>query len=316
MQTNSNFDSTPESCIESDRRISAVSRVLAVDPNEGRCLVENCLPERMVEFCHVVPRKFWRDRQFLDSLEWYWRMRKNTLNLETRRNIFPASRVVHGLYDAGRWILVPEEAIIQRYRDALDEDTLRADRESFPLIPDSNRFEYRLVPVKDTEAVYFTRLNNPSIPMSLDAFTIHLPPFNTLPKLVSHVHPKFAIVSGGHQLSRMPPNDFDALKVRYPIVAKIFVAFRAWRGVVPTNAKSDPTYYPPYDPNDDHSSDEGNYADDPKDRDHNDAVTEKGRYHDSSCKRPRQLSPTASRSKTCNSISQRAHTQNGKDRVE
>ncbi|TFK19818.1 hypothetical protein FA15DRAFT_157931 [Coprinopsis marcescibilis] len=94
MESFSDLDSTPESRIEDDGRISVIRRVQAVDPNGGRCLVENCSPARIVEYCHVVPRKLWRDTQLLDSLEWFWRMRKNTLNLETRRNIFAVRFIV------------------------------------------------------------------------------------------------------------------------------------------------------------------------------------------------------------------------------
>ncbi|KAF8129828.1 hypothetical protein EV363DRAFT_1086995, partial [Boletus edulis] len=37
------------------------NRVLAVDPHEGRCLIENCNPARAVEFAYCYPRRLTKD---------------------------------------------------------------------------------------------------------------------------------------------------------------------------------------------------------------------------------------------------------------
>jgi hypothetical protein len=84
-------------------------RVLRVDPNNGRCLIENCNPARAVEFAHCYPRSLTKEsarvssifenadntllssfRQ-MTSLEYWWDMRFQTLNLDTRYNIFPGA---------------------------------------------------------------------------------------------------------------------------------------------------------------------------------------------------------------------------------
>ncbi|KAF8447154.1 hypothetical protein L210DRAFT_3525025, partial [Boletus edulis BED1] len=47
------------------------NRVLAVDPHEGRCLIENCNPARAVKFAHCYPRHLTKDSARMTSLE-YW----------------------------------------------------------------------------------------------------------------------------------------------------------------------------------------------------------------------------------------------------
>ena len=136
---------------------------------------------------------------------------------------------------------------------------------------------------------------NDSIPLSHDAFTTHLYPFTTLPALVSHIHPKFVIVSGGSKLYSMPTDKFEALAQTSPILITILKLYISWSVPVPAEAKSDPTYWPPYpDYDGDDDDDEGNGGDDPNDKDY-DVFTEKGRGSGPCRKRPRQLSPTPNR---------------------
>ncbi|TFK19914.1 hypothetical protein FA15DRAFT_673994 [Coprinopsis marcescibilis] len=137
------------------------------------------------------------------SLEWFWGMRKNTLNLETPQNIFPVGSSIHRMYDAGQWIMVPEEHIVQTYYDALNKEPALADRGSFPLIPNRNDFVYRLIPLKDMDDIMLIRQNYTSTPLAPGSFTVHVAPFSTFPTFVSHIHPKFVILSAGHRLAQV-----------------------------------------------------------------------------------------------------------------
>lgn len=57
-ETQSGADTTPESRINYNAQVSddTKKRVRSVDPNDGRCLVENCPETRAVDFCHCFPR--------------------------------------------------------------------------------------------------------------------------------------------------------------------------------------------------------------------------------------------------------------------
>ena len=67
-----------------------------VDPNGGRCLLEN--QTGGIEFCHYIPMGIRTDKApvrytlrtvlELDYLEWFWNMRYDSLSLDTRYNIF------------------------------------------------------------------------------------------------------------------------------------------------------------------------------------------------------------------------------------
>ncbi|KXN85948.1 Pre-mRNA-splicing factor brr2 [Leucoagaricus sp. SymC.cos] len=179
------IDSTPGSRIVHHACPNIKERVQAVDPNGGRCLVENCSSTRAIQYYHLVPRNVWTDSGILDALEWHWNMRANTLNLDTRRNVFPAGASVHHMLDTGRWVLVPEEAIVQQYYDALDPILKSAERARFPIIPDCNDFQYTLIPIKDMEDIAFTRQMATGGPPVPDNFVTHLFPYNTFPFLTN-----------------------------------------------------------------------------------------------------------------------------------
>ncbi|KAH7921539.1 hypothetical protein BV22DRAFT_1122097 [Leucogyrophana mollusca] len=292
------MDSMPGSPIVDYVRPSTKERVQAVDPNEGRCLVENCSPTSSIEYCYLLSRKHWHNTGLLDSLEWYWNMRANTLNLDTRRNIFPAGASVHHMHDTGRWLLLPEDAIVQQYYDTLALFHVFAVRERFPVIPDRNDFRYRLVPIKDMKGIAFTRQHATPVDLSPDDFTVRVYPFDTLPVLVSHIHPKFAIVAAGMRLSTLQAEDVSALADAFPILPKIVALYRAWTGPCPANAQENDSFWPPYNPSDDDADDDDDRGDEPRDKDYNDAVTEKGRYRSKTRNRARDASPTENRTRT------------------
>ncbi|KAF5348152.1 hypothetical protein D9756_010774 [Leucocoprinus leucothites] len=260
-------------------------RVQAVDPTGGRCLVENCSSTRAIEYCYLVPPRSWQISGILNALEWHWNMRANTLNLDTGRNVFPAGASVHHMYDTGRWVLAPEEAIVQQYYDTLDP-ICGAVRARFPIIPDRNDFQYTLIPIKDMEDIAFSRQTATDASPVPDNFTTHLYPYDTLPFLVSHIHPKYAIVSAGQNMSCLPLDRLQALVQSFPRLINIMVLYRAWMFHPPINNREDDSFWPPYDPSGDDGSEENEEGDDLKD-----AVTEKGRYTGTRLKRAREESP-------------------------
>ncbi|KAH7924209.1 hypothetical protein BV22DRAFT_522958 [Leucogyrophana mollusca] len=101
------IDNTLGSRIVDYVRPSTKECVQAVDSDEGRCLVENCSPTHGIEYYQLLSRKHWQNadlvydpktnptlvpppiRHQLDSLEWHWNLRANTLNLDARCNVFP-----------------------------------------------------------------------------------------------------------------------------------------------------------------------------------------------------------------------------------
>ena len=146
-------------------------RVLEIDPNHGRCIVENCDTSRAIEYCHIFSRSYWDHSSLvrgfyilagmrlmmhhsqLSSLEWFWKMRARTLNLDTCRNVVPSEfcfalmvlhynskqtvgSSVHHMYNAGLWALLPDDAIVQQYSQCLAKDFPIAftSREDFPVI--------------------------------------------------------------------------------------------------------------------------------------------------------------------------------------
>ena len=131
-------------------------------------------------------------------------------------------------------------------------------------------------------------------PPANDDIYIHRYPFDALPTLVSHIHPKFVIVSAGIQLDRIKKEDREAIFKTLPILADIFQIYLAWTRSVVQLEKEDTSFWPPYDPgaNDDSSDDSQNDGDDPNDKDYG-SRTEIGRI--GSRKRRMAEPPTPSR---------------------
>ncbi|KAI0283827.1 hypothetical protein BC826DRAFT_973606 [Russula brevipes] len=115
--------STPDgttSKLERYQRLEAFSaaakrRVDAVTANTGnRCLITDCLPEHAVDYAHLLPRV--AKNSELTKLEFSWGMRRGTLNVDTRLNVFRLRKDVHALVDKGGFILLPEGDVLEKYR--------------------------------------------------------------------------------------------------------------------------------------------------------------------------------------------------------
>ena len=69
LDTASTVETTPSSRIQDEQRRLAElkGRVLATDPNHGRCIVENCDASRAIEYCHIIARNNWKDNKLVRS---------------------------------------------------------------------------------------------------------------------------------------------------------------------------------------------------------------------------------------------------------
>ncbi|KAF6741566.1 hypothetical protein DFP72DRAFT_1180392 [Ephemerocybe angulata] len=229
--------------------ISEGSKIRAqkADPNGMRCLVENCPKERGVEAVHVVPREMSADRKFMKSIEWSWKMRKGTLNLDTRRNVFFLGASLQSLYKSGLWALIPEERIVDRF---LSKPKGRfpgspLPRQRFPDLEDET-FRYTFIPLADLSSFGITRQNQGTNLADPVAFTTHLHPFTTLPSFTSHVHPKYVILRMACLLSSLEkqtdPFIINLLETN-PVVCKLADFYPAWAsGCLPIGAKADPSF--------------------------------------------------------------------------
>ncbi|KAL0959459.1 hypothetical protein HGRIS_011172 [Hohenbuehelia grisea] len=217
---------TPESRLGWDEVPSRGTkiRVDSVDPNQGRCLIENCLKFREVEYCHVIPRSFTKFTDNMTNLEWYWGLRHSTLNLDTRRNILLAGSSLHGLHDNHRWGLLPPDDVINKYANNIDEEE-HYQRGSVE-VPDGV-FSYRLIPLHPGMETIGIHRQLGHEPDNL-TFTTHVFLFDQLPPLQCHIHPKFAIYEFGSKLVGLAAEMRAELFERWPILDKIALIYRAW----------------------------------------------------------------------------------------
>ncbi|KAF8992478.1 hypothetical protein BDQ17DRAFT_1432328 [Cyathus striatus] len=252
---------SPNSRATRDRHNTCVDRTRLADPNQGRCLVENCSIHRAIEYCHVMQRTWTFDKpNLMDSLEWFWRMRKGSLNLDSRYNIFPAGISAHRMFDAKQWIMVPHKDIVQKYYDSIKllpgqvpegtEYIYR--RKTFPEVIEGEIFEYRLVPIQDMQDIAFTRQNDIMSPVLPNMFKVHTYPFDTLPTFFSHIQPKFVIVEAGDVLvSSKYHVQYDHVK-QDPVIVQIMSIYQAWSTEVDDlDVDDEGSYYPPDPPEDD-----------------------------------------------------------------
>ncbi|KAF6754910.1 hypothetical protein DFP72DRAFT_898002 [Ephemerocybe angulata] len=225
----------------------AQKRAQEADPNHMRCLVENSPNERGVEAVHVVPRELSADRKFMKAIEWSWKMRKGTLNLDTRRNVFFLGASLHSLYKSGLWALIPEEHIVDRFLSKPKGKFPGSHlwRERFPDLEDET-FRYTFIPLADLSSFGITRQNQDTNLADPGAFTTHLHPFTTLPSFTSHVHPKYVILRMACLLSsykaQIDPFIIHLRKTN-SVVRKILKFNAAWASAsLPFGAKADPSF--------------------------------------------------------------------------
>ncbi|KAF9481607.1 hypothetical protein BDN70DRAFT_930718 [Pholiota conissans] len=227
---------------------SSKRRVESADPNGMRCLVENCPHAQAVEFCYVVPNSLTSDSRFMNNVEWFWNMRNGTLNLGSRSNIFLAGAAFHNLYCEDRWALLPPRDIVEQYMASLVQSVYLT---SIPhtFFESPNRTESTIT----VSSLSATRTPSPSrqikFPAAPDGFVTHVYPFQSMPDLRCHIHPKFAILALGRKLESMRHTEFIDFMRAEPLLNEIFVLFRAWTSDLPCGAMDDVSYAPHGDQN-------------------------------------------------------------------
>ncbi|KAF8987923.1 hypothetical protein BDQ17DRAFT_1374563 [Cyathus striatus] len=174
-------------------------------------------------------------------------MRKGDLNLDTRYNIFPASEFVRKMFNSYKCILVPDETIVDKiYRAVLFRKDKRCS-DSFRTL-EGEIFEYRLLPIADMDDVTFIRQNDTTATTQQpETYTEHKFPFDTLPKLVSHIHPKFVLAGVGYFLYAASRDQFLKNYHKYAIFEKIGNIYLLWTSPNSLDVDDDPTFYPDID---------------------------------------------------------------------
>ncbi|KAF9037579.1 hypothetical protein BJ165DRAFT_1597304 [Panaeolus papilionaceus] len=219
---------------------TTVTRAEDSDPNFRRCLIENCSTNQAIHVAHVFDREVTAIPRFLESLEWNWNMIRETLNLDTRSNIFFLGASMHQLYQEMKWILLPEKDVVLRF---FHEDRFPLKRPEFPEVeasPESEVFRYIFVPVRDMEDICITRQ---SMDENDKRLIIHKYPFDNFPIITSHIHPKYAILQAGKAIRRgLGWQDKKSLISRYPWLEKAERLYLTWTSFLHHGAEVDPVF--------------------------------------------------------------------------
>ncbi|GJJ11825.1 hypothetical protein Clacol_006063 [Clathrus columnatus] len=130
----------------------------------------------------------------INNLEFSWGMKRGTLNLDTRLNVFCLSAKFSALWEDYKWILLPEDHILDRYYTAATKG------QKFPDIDVSFRNPSYCDRIAIHRQIIFP--DKESEGLKPEHFMFSSFPFKNLGTLTSHVRPKFAIC---HVASRTPP---------------------------------------------------------------------------------------------------------------
>ncbi|EKM78401.1 hypothetical protein AGABI1DRAFT_114689 [Agaricus bisporus var. burnettii JB137-S8] len=203
--------------------------------NQRRSLIENLPNDITVEYCHMMSRNHARNEDLMASLEWYWNMPYGSLNLNTRYNIFFAGADLHIHHGMNSWALLPDDTTINQYYDMLVtvSGVEMAEKSKFPEIQlPKDGFQYRFIPLGDSmKQNRILRQNEHAPPPNKDQFTIHFYPFDTLPPIRSHLHPKFVIFELGRKFHELVEKDSAAANAAvssYPILDRVHRIYAAW----------------------------------------------------------------------------------------
>ncbi|KAL4062091.1 hypothetical protein V8B97DRAFT_1982306 [Scleroderma yunnanense] len=193
-------------------------RARAADPNGGACLLTG--RKVAIETSHTLARATYHVTQ----LEWAWGMKKGTLYINTRYNLFLRADW-HTLFDKDMWMLIPaaddldqldlatarlEEEMRKYRRKVLQGATSDPQGESMPPAKPSfqdvkrrefgnlfnkKEYEYHFVPMPNMEEP-ICRYSGPN----LDKHNEFKFPYNTLGTLKSHIKPHFMAYNAGMKL--------------------------------------------------------------------------------------------------------------------
>ncbi|KAF7983060.1 hypothetical protein HWV62_23957 [Athelia sp. TMB] len=228
-------------------------------PRGGRCLVENIAEDYAVEFVHYIPRSLsWRDSEMMSNLEWWWNISKNTLNFDTRHNIFPLGTALHILFSKNEWLLLPEEHVVDSYYTKCRRVNGEWETERASFSPNIEPvFLYTLVPMPSKmTSMWISRLDTiptANSPLQASHVSTHVHPFQTLPLLNSHLRPHFVIFEAGRRLQALSPIVLFEFMRQNPLLEKIACIYHAWVKIPPEGAEKDESFVPPSPPSDEYS---------------------------------------------------------------
>ncbi|KIJ57059.1 hypothetical protein M422DRAFT_40602 [Sphaerobolus stellatus SS14] len=154
-----------------------------------RCLIENTSQINAAQYAHCFARCK-RSDMILERLEYSWKMRAGTLNLDSRYNICRLSAKFHILHDQHLWFFLPSDEIINKYHET------RGNRNAFPNI-EMEGYEYRVIAHPDMKGVPMLRQTvdvTDGSAVSFSDFIFIDYPYRGL-TVTSHVRPKFAILN-------------------------------------------------------------------------------------------------------------------------
>ncbi|PPQ72840.1 hypothetical protein CVT24_012886 [Panaeolus cyanescens] len=188
------------------RSVLVVRRVEAASPSGRRCVVMNQPNVRIsktgVQLCHCFGRANSLNDSNMKSLEFAWGMTRNSLNLDSRRNCFFCISNFHKMFDEGMWGFMPELEVVDRYHAAWVRDNGNFGFELAKEIEHDKEkvHSYTLVAfhteMEETDIDYHNENRADGAPKK----TTYEYPFTDLPKIKSHLHPKFVLLSIGYQL--------------------------------------------------------------------------------------------------------------------
>lgn len=124
----------------------------------------------------------------------------------------------------------------------------------------------------------------------------HFFPFDSIPLLKSHIHPKFAIFELGRQVSHLPLDVYRSLLTTTPILSSVLDIYYAWTRTPPARFLEDTEFNPPpgsSDAEDSEDDESGGDDDDPNDEDRSKASTIQRRNGKHKRKPPAPPSPSA-----------------------
>ncbi|CUA78009.1 hypothetical protein RSOLAG22IIIB_12981 [Rhizoctonia solani] len=124
----------------------------------------------------------------LATLEYAWGVKLGTLNLDTTQNIMWLSPDLRCWFDSGDWALLPPKSDLELIRDTSFNQLTWANKTKFTAVCRRSFRNYDFVHfIETTQPIV-----RPDTPKSVN-YTMHLPPFQSLSPVSSHINPYFAI---------------------------------------------------------------------------------------------------------------------------
>ncbi|EED77977.1 predicted protein [Postia placenta Mad-698-R] len=92
----------------------ARQRAVKASRNGGACIISG-LKDKSVQQCHVLPRA--THASILTSLEWWWGINKEGLNVDSSRNMVFLRGDLHVLWDRGDILIAPMPDVVNKFMD-------------------------------------------------------------------------------------------------------------------------------------------------------------------------------------------------------